>query len=272
MRRIGLIAGGGQLPVRIVEKCRREGDHIITVAIENHADDILPMADNVIRMGATGKIIDFFRANDVTELVMAGPVKRPSLTEIRPDGWGTKFLFRSGAGLLGDDGLLSAIARELEKEGFRIIGAADILDEVIASAGLMAGPEPSSDNLSDIERGIAVLEALSPVDVGQAVVIQSGLVLGVEAIEGTDALIRRCAALRREGPAPVLVKGPKTSQDRRVDLPTIGIETFRALKETGFAGAAVGQGGTMVMERPEVEAFCKESGLFLYGFQTPEKV
>ena len=124
MRKIGLIAGGGTLPVRIIEACKAAGHQITTVALSNHADDVLPFADAVLRMGAAGDIISHFRAADVTELVMAGPVRRPSLSEIRPDAWGAKFLFRSGAGLLGDDGLLTAIAKALEKEGFQVIGAA----------------------------------------------------------------------------------------------------------------------------------------------------
>lgn len=272
MRRIGLIAGGGRLPVRIVDACRNAGHHVVTVAIENHADEILPKADLVVRMGAAGRIIDFFREAEVDELVMAGPVRRPSLAEIRPDGWGARFLFRSGAAMLGDDGLLSAISKELEKEGFRIIGADELLGDALASEGLIAGKEPDGTAQADITRGIEVLAAMAPVDVGQAVVVQSGLVLGVEAVEGTDELIRRTAGLRREGPPPVLVKAPKPQQDRRLDLPTVGATTVRALVEHGFAGLAIEAGGVMLMERDEVIGTVEESGIFLYAFPPPAKV
>jgi hypothetical protein len=269
MRKIGLIAGGGQLPVRIVDACRRAGHSIVTVAIENHADEILPQADLVVRMGAAGRIIEFFREAGAEELVMAGPVRRPSLAEIRPDGWGAKFLFRSGAAMLGDDGLLSAISRELEKEGFRIIGADDLLDDALAEDGLIAGREPGEEARADISRGISVLAALAPVDVGQAVVVQSGLILGVEAVEGTDELIRRTAKLRREGPPPILVKAPKPQQDRRLDLPTVGAATARSLAESGFAGLAIEAGGVMLMEREDVVRIVDEAGMFLFAFPPP---
>ncbi|MEQ9325682.1 MAG: UDP-2,3-diacylglucosamine diphosphatase LpxI [Rhodospirillales bacterium] len=269
MRRIGLIAGGGRLPVRIVDACRKAGHQVVTVAIENHADDILPQADLVVRMGAAGRIIDFFREAGVDELVMAGPVRRPSLAEIRPDGWGARFLFRSGAAMLGDDGLLSAISKELEKEGFRVIGADELLGDALAGEGLIAGEEPDSAARADITRGIGVLAAIAPVDVGQAVVVQSGLVLGVEAVEGTDELIRRTAGLRRDGPPPVLVKAPKPQQDRRLDLPTVGATTVRALVAHGFAGLAIEAGGVMLMERDEVMREIEQNGMFLYAFPPP---
>ncbi len=269
MRKIGLIAGGGTLPVRIIEACKAAGHQITTVALSNHADDVLPFADAVLRMGAAGDIISHFRAAGVTELVMAGPVRRPSLSEIRPDAWGAKFLFRSGAGLLGDDGLLTAIAKALEKEGFQVIGAGDLLSDILAGDGQLAGPLPDAEAEADIRRGIDVLAALAPVDVGQAVVIQAGLVLGVEAVEGTDALIRRCGLLKREGAGPVLIKAPKQQQDRRVDLPTVGLSTVQAMIENGFSGLAVEAGGTMIMEREAVIETADKAGFFLFGF-SPE--
>jgi DUF1009 family protein len=267
--RLGILAGGGLLPGHIARQCHEQGREVFIIAFEQQADpDVVgPWPHAWVRLGAAGTAIDRLREAGVEDIVMAGPVRRPSLAELRPDGRALRFLAR-GALKGGDDGLLSAIVRTLEEdEGFRIVSVQDVAGGLMPGDGPLGALAPGAEDDVDIRRGIAVLEALGSVDVGQAVVVQAGVVLGVEAIEGTDALIRRCGGLRREAKGPVLVKLAKAGQENRVDLPTIGPATVAACREAGFAGIAVEAGRSLVVERETVVALADAAGLFVVGLR-----
>ena len=166
---------------------------------------------------------------------------------------------------LGDDTLLGAVASELEREGFRIVSPGDLLDGYLAASGPYGAHAPDAAASEDIARGFEVVRAIGALDVGQAAVVQHKVVLGVEAAEGTDALIGRCAALQRPGAGAVLVKAPKPGQDRRFDLPVIGAETVRAAAEAKFSGIAVEAGGAFVFERDELVRIADRDALFVVG-------
>ena len=183
---------------------------------------------------ATG--LALLRENRVTELVLAGGMRRPSLAALRPDWRAARLFARIGYRALGDDGLLSAVVRELEQEGFRVVGADQLLDQAPRAGGTARPAPPGCSKRKPISSaGCASPGALGALDIGQAVVVQQGLVLGVEAIEGTDELLRRCAALRREGPGGVLVKVEKPGQEPRADRPTIGPRTVLLAAESRIA-------------------------------------
>jgi hypothetical protein len=184
---------------------------------------------------------------------------------IRPDWRAAKFFAKVGYRMLGDDGLFSAIAKELEIEGFRVVGAHELLDTASAPEGPLGRLAPDADADADIARGIAIARAVGALDIGQAVVVQQGLVLGVEAIEGTDALLRRCAGLRRDGPGGVLVKVEKPGQESRIDRPTVGPQTVRLAAEAGLRGIAVEAGATLLVDRDEVIRAADAAGLFVVG-------
>jgi DUF1009 family protein len=219
------------------------------------------------RIGAAATIIDLLRAHEVREVVLAGGVRRPSLTSLRPDWRAAKFYARVGYRALGDDGLLSAIVKEFEREGFRVVGADQLLPAASLPVGLLGQHSPDTDAGADIERGLAVARAIGALDVGQAVVVQQGLVLGVEAIDGTDALLRRCADLRREGLGGVLVKIAKPGQEQRADRPTIGPQTVVLAAAGGLRGIAAEAGATLVLDRDEVIRAADAAGLFVVGIR-----
>jgi hypothetical protein len=182
---------------------------------------------------------------------------------------GVRFFAKIGKAALGDDGLLSAVTRELEEEGFRIVAPDAILADLVAARGVYTKSAPDETAERDIARAIEVARGLGRLDVGQAVVVQAGIVLGVEAIEGTDALLARCAGLRRDAPGGVLVKMRKPMQDRRVDLPTIGVETVRGAVVAGLRGIAIEAGGSLVIDRARVVAAADDAGLFVVGVEIP---
>jgi UDP-2,3-diacylglucosamine hydrolase len=265
--RLGIVAGGGRLPQRLVESCRAAGRDVFVLALEGAAEPetVRGVPHAWCRIGAAVKGLSLLRENNVTELVLAGSVRRPSLGTLRPDWRAAKLFARIGYRSLGDDGLLSAIVSELEKEGFRVIEPDQLLDGELVGTGPLGTVQPNPQSKADIERGLRIACALGALDIGQAVVVQQGLVLGVEAIEGTDGLLRRCVALRREGPGGVLVKIEKPGQERRADRPTIGPRTVALAAEAGLAGIAVEAGATIVLDRDEVIGAADLAGLFVVG-------
>jgi len=203
--KLGILAGGGGLPARLVEACRASGRPVFVLAFEGQTD---PAAVRGVdhawaRLGAAGNSLEVLRAAGVRELVMAGAITRPSLSELRPDLRGVRFFAKVGASGLGDDGLLRAIVDTLEtEEGFRVIGIDDVMDGLLAPIGCIGALSPDEEAARDIARGVAVARALGAVDVGQAVVVQQGIVLGLEAAEGTDRLLARCKDCAGRDPVP----------------------------------------------------------------------
>ena len=270
--KLGIIAGQGQLPARIIEVCRQTGREFFVVALEGQTDPTIVTGTPHIwaRLGAAARTIGGLREAGVEEVVLAGAVTRPSLTALRPDRRSAGLLARLARSGLGDDGLLSAVVSELEDEGFRVVGADDILADMVAVLGPYGIYAPDDQARADIAVGIGVARALGRLDVGQAVVVQQGVVLGVEAIEGTDALIARSGTLRREGSGGVLVKLKKPSQERRVDLPTIGAATVSAAAAAGLRGIAVEAGGSLVLDPEAVARRADDAGLFVIGVAAAE--
>lgn len=265
--KLGIVAGAGDLPARLVETCRAQGRPFFVLALTGEADPAVlagvPHAS--VRLGAAAEGLRILRENGVDELVMAGAVRRPSLASLRPDWRAAKLFARIGLRALGDDGLLRAIVKELETEGFRVVSVDSVLGTLLAPEGQLGQFAPDPQALSDIKRGIEVARALGHLDIGQAVVVQQGIVLGVEAVEGTDALIARAGTLRREGPGGVLVKAMKPGQERRADLPSIGPRTVAACTAAGLRGIAVEAGATLIVDRAAAVEAADRAGIFIVG-------
>jgi UDP-2,3-diacylglucosamine hydrolase len=267
-RRLGILAGGGALPGKVAAAARAAGREVFLVGLEGFADPsvLAPWKHAMARLGAGGRILSLLRAEGCEDLVLVGPVRRPSLLDLRPDAEGARIVARVGrAAFGGDDGLLAAVVRVLGEEGFRVLGAHEILTEAVAPKGLLTAAAPDAQASVDVARGVEVARALGAVDVGQSCVVQQGIVLAVEAAEGTDAMLARVGTLRRPGPGGVLVKLVKPGQDRRADLPTIGPDTVLAAAAAGLRGIAFEAGGTILAERPAMVAEAERTGLFLLG-------
>jgi len=265
--KLGILAGGGELPVRLVAACREQGREHFLLGLEGHANpaDFPDVPQAWIRLGEAGRGFEILHQQNCIEVVMAGPVRRPTLRELRPDWRTVRFFSRVGMKALGDDSLLRSVISELESEGFRIVGAHSILGDLLAVEGVWGRHAPDEQAEADIARGIEVARGLGLLDVGQSVVVQQGIVLGVEAIEGTDALIARCGGLKRDGDGGVLVKIAKPGQERRADLPTIGPDTVASCAAAGLRGIAVEAGSAIVVNREEVIRAADQTGLFLTG-------
>lgn len=266
--KLGIVAGGGPLPGLIARACRGTGREVMIVAFEGETDPetCAGLPHRWLRMGAVGALLDTLKRAGCREVVLAGPVHRPSLSAIRPDLRGMRLMGRIAAALgKGDDALLSLVVEELEGEGFTVVGADDVIAELRAPPGVMGRHAPDEEARRDIAVGVEAARALGAQDVGQAVVVQEGAVIGVEAAEGTDGLVARCASLQRPGPGGVLVKMKKPRQERRADLPTIGPDTIDGAARAGLRGVAVEAGETLILERGETVARADARGVFLVG-------
>lgn len=267
--KLGVIAGGGELPGRIVATCRAAGRPVFVAAIAGAcAAETVDGADHGwFEVGHVGRLLDALRHAGCTEIVLAGSVPRPDFGSLKPDWQGLKLLPRLlAAAAKGDDAILRALVGFLEEQGFKVIGADDVVAGLVAPAGLIGAVAPTPADMDDITRAVRVARALGALDVGQAAVVRTGLVLGVEAAEGTDALLARCAGLAAPGRGGVLVKLPKPGQERRVDLPTIGAATVRNAAAARLNGVAVQAGGALILDRKEVGRAADATGLFILGF------
>ena len=272
--KLGILAGNGELPSRLIRACRQQDRDFFVIAFEDQtpADLVADTPHAWVRLGAAGKAVALLRGAGVQEVVMAGSLHRPSIAALRPDLWAAKVLAKAGARAWGDDGLLSAIVHELEEgEGFRVVAPESLLPGELATPGSYGRISPDDQAKSDIARGIVIAQALGRLDVGQGVVVQQGLVLAVEASEGTDAMLARCKNLSREGPGGVLVKVRKPGQERRVDLPTIGVGTVKAAAAAGLRGIAVEAGGALVIDREGVAGAADKVGLFVVGVASEKR-
>ena len=274
MRKLGIIAGGGALPGQIVAACRDTGRPHFVLAFEGSADPASFAGSPVewIRASGISKALDIARREEVEELVLVGGIQRPSMLDLMRDVRSAKFLAKVGTRMMGDDNLLSAVVREIEEsEGFRVIGPEIILEDILATSGSYGAVEPDTDDKADIARGIVAVQTMGALDIGQGAVIQNGRILGVEGAEGTDRLIERCAEfVSKDGPGGVFVKAPKPSQERRIDLPAVGLSTLQNAVRAGLRGIAVEAGGVLVLDRQEMTAEADRAGVFFFGFDAAD--
>lgn len=262
-----VIAGGGILPRKVADNFDPSGERIFFLAFRNITDPeiVAGRHHEWLELGEIQKAIDAMHRNNVGKVVMAGPIQRPALSSLALDTRALKMLAKGGLKVFGDDGLLSLVAKEIEKEDIKIIGIEEILSGVLTKEGLLAGPAPTKNSWDDIKRGLHVLNNLGPCDVGQSVAVQEGLVLAVEAIEGTDKMIERAGGLKRNVSGPILIKISKVNQDKRVDLPTAGPETVNNAIRAGFQGLALEANNSLLLDKDRVLKIAEKNAFFVIG-------
>lgn len=265
--RLAIVAGGGPMPRQLAEAALAAGRDVFILSLDGVTDpataDGLPGA--TVGIGQLGRAIDILHREKVTEVCMIGPVKRPSLSSMGLDARAIGLLPKLLRRGRGDDSLLRIVVDELEGEGFRVVGAHEVEAGLLAPTGRLGRHAPDEEAEGDIALGVRVARMLGALDVGQAVVVQQGQVIGVEAVEGTDRLLDRCAELRLAGRGGVLVKLKKPQQERRADLPTVGTETVAKAVAAGLAGIAIEADQTLLVDRAATIEACDRNGLFLVG-------
>lgn len=267
IEKLGIIAGAGHLPRLLAERCLGKNIEPFIVGFSGQTDsDLLKNHKHVSAgLGQAGKIIKALKQEKVQDLVLIGSIKRPSWNEIKPDLKGIEILSRIGLKTLGDNGLLTALKKEFEREGLQVHGIQKFFPEFLTPHGAITKGTPSKEQWKDIKQGFYITQELGKLDIGQAAIIQNGLVLGVEAIEGTDKLIQRCGILHRKGTGGVLIKTCKPQQDRDLDLPTIGIETIESVQKAGLSGIAIHAGESIIIDKDDVAKRADQYNIFIVG-------
>jgi len=267
---LGIIAGAGALPLDVARRARRDGREVFILGFRGLAEPgISDFPHDWMRWGQIGRMLRLLRRAGCRDVVIIGGARRPTLWSLRIDDGLIRhapLIYRLTRG--GDDAVLSRVVRFFEAQGFRVRGAHEVAADLTAPAGLMTGAAPRPADTRDIEKAVAILDALGPHDVGQAAVVARGYALAIEAAEGTDAMLRRCADLRQWGLSHrhgVLVKTPKPGQEIRVDMPTIGPRTVELAAEAGLAGIAVACGRVLLADPAEMIAQADKRGLFVTG-------
>jgi UDP-2,3-diacylglucosamine hydrolase len=271
---VGLIAGGGVMPFAVAKSLTARGIDSVMFALKGACDPEAAehFRHHWISVGQFGRAERLFRAENCRDLIFIGTLVRPALSEIRLDWKTLRVIGRVWTAFRGgDDHLLSSIGRILEQDGFRMVGIKDVAPDLLMPEGCVTRRTPDKDAEADIARGQDVLRAIGPFDIGQAVVVIDGHVVGVEDIEGTDGLLARIARLRSEGrirartARGVLVKAPKSGQDLRFDLPTVGPRTVEGAAAASLAGIAVAAGNTIAAEPQAMIESADATGLFVTG-------
>ncbi|PZQ45062.1 MAG: DUF1009 domain-containing protein [Micavibrio aeruginosavorus] len=271
--KLGIVAGGGTLPEKLLEFCDSRNIETFTIGFENQTDPRIleGRAHMMTRIGAAGSIIKILKDKSYQDLVLIGSIRRPHLSEMRPDLYTAAFFAKLGLRALGDDNLLKAVHGALAQEGFTLHGIHELMQDLLMPEGILGRAKPSKAHQADIDAGFGIAKAIGALDIGQSIVIQDGIVLGVEGVEGTDELIRRCAEYRRTRDGGILVKTCKPEQDRKIDMPTIGPQTIALCASLGYSGVAVEAASALMVDMQQSIQMADESKLFLIGVRAPAR-
>ena len=275
-QKLGVIAGNGALPGLVVEAARKQGYEVCVIGIINAYDPMLEIHHEA-HLQRLGKTLSIIKKNNCTEVVIVGGVTRPNLLSFVPDFETMKFYARVALEArkngIGDDTVLRILVSVFEEHGITIRAANDIIEDIMAPTGVMTKSKPTKNNDIDINRGQIVTDTIGELDIGQCCVVCRGQVLAVEGPEGTDEMLKRVAHLstsmrgsvrKREG---VLVKLPKPNQDRRIDMPTIGLTTIENASLAGLSGIAFAGEATQLIDADACVKRADELGMFLIGLK-----
>ncbi len=266
---LGLIAGGGQFPLLVLKGAQQQGYTVAAVGFDKETSPAVDQAADQsirIKLGQLGKMIKFLAGQKVTEVVFAGPINKPGAFDIRPDLRAIKLLLNLGS--RNDNSLLSAVARELEKENLKIVSALNFVPDLVSPSGVLTRRKPSQGENQDIIFGWPLIKKIGSMDIGQCLVVKERVVVAVEAIEGTDATILRGGELAREG--FTVIKTFKPGQDNRIDLPALGLGTIETMIRAGASCLAYESGNSLFFDRTEAIRLADRHKIAVVGISSDQ--
>lgn len=270
--RYGLIAGNGRFPLLALESAQRLGHDVTVIAIEEEASrevEARARRCHWISLGQLGKLIDILKQEGISDVVMCGQVKHAKIfSSIRPDWRLAKLL--ASLPWKNTDGLIGGVIKVLEAEGIHLRDSTSLLKPLLAAEGVMTARKPDKDELRDVDYGRRVADALAGFDVGQSVAICERACVAVEAMEGTDAMLRRAAGLVN-GRRMAMVKVARRREHLLFDVPVVGLATVPVMRETGTTVLAVEAGRTLMLDREEMLRSANDAGIAIVGLAPPVK-
>lgn len=261
--RLAIIACGGALPV-VLHKAH---PNAMVITLDGIESDLTALS-HPHRLEEIGVMFTSMKVEGVTDVIFAGSLTRPKLNPMEFDGEMQAIAPRlMQAMALGDDGLLRTVIAVFEEQGFTVLGVNDLMPQLVAGSDLALGPKPTEQDEADIARAVEILEGISPLDIGQGCAVAGGQCLGIETVQGTDALLRFVGETpdryRRDGLRGVYVKASKKGQDLRMDMPTIGTETVQRVAKAGLAGMVVEADRVLILDRFATLQAAKDAKIFL---------
>lgn len=270
LKRVGIIAGSGQLPELLASRLEQSSISPYIIALDGIAEPSLYQTREhaVIPVGMAGSMISWLKQNGIRDILMTGALKRPEWSKLKVDPRGlrvlTKILLKKS---MGDDALLKTLRRELESEGFVLRGVQEFVPELLAPEGILGAVAPLPEDRDSIQLGFNAAKEHGRQDKGQAVVVQQDTVIGLEGADGTRALMLRAGGIKSQGRGPILVKVCKPQQDKALDMPTIGEQTVETARNSGFSGIVVEAGETLIIDLQKVVELCNLYNMFLIGIR-----
>ncbi len=267
---IGLIAGGRQFPIMVAEGVKARGSRLVVAVFTGHSNmDVIPYADvwKELKLGKLSQLVDFFKSNGVDQIIMAGTINKPKVMDVRYfDMRAIKLLFKQKN--KGDSAILGTLAAEMAREGMPVVSAHEYLPDLVTPHGVLTAREPNEREWEDLEFGWRIAKELGRMDIGQCLVVREGIVSAVEALEGTDATIRRGCELGGNG--CVVIKIFKPGQQVQVDLPSLGMDTIKAMAEGGAICLGVEAGKSLFFDRERAVSFAQEHGIAIVGLSSDQ--
>lgn len=264
---LAIFAGRGILPKMLIDDCQKKGRPFSVFLLEGEKYEIDYSSFNPIKMryGEVERFLAAMRENNIKDLVFVGGVTKPNFSSLKVDKRGTILLAKILASkILGDDAVLRAVIKFFEKEGLRIVPINELLLDLAPKKSILSKIQPSKEEMADIEIAVKAIKAMSHFDIGQSVVVAQKQIIAVEALEGTDRMILRCADLPVEyNKEAILVKLKKSNQSSKADLPTIGVSTVNNCYASRIKGIAIQSGSTLIIDRDQVISLVNKLGMFL---------
>ena len=271
--KLGIIAGSGPFPPYVVRRCRETDQPVFVIGLGGNADpsDFVGVPNRFVRPGATRTMVRLLRDEGVRDIVMIGGIKRPTPFLFWPDLYALWWIAKYGLKVIwsGDEAILKGLVWFAESHGFRVRSVETVVPDVLAIEGAFGSIAPDAQALEDIGLGIDAARRVGARDDGQGAVVAHGKIIGEEDKRGTDALIARVAREHAAGTGGILVKVTKPGQQRKIDLPTIGVATVEKAHAAGLRGIAVEAGGAIVVDHEAVGAAADLAGLFVVGIRVP---
>lgn len=262
-KKLGIFAGRGQLPQILIDDCVKKNRQFVLFLLEGekYENDYSEFNPTVIAYGEMERFLKILSENSVKELVFIGGVTKPNFSQLKVDKTGAILLAKILANkILGDDAVLSAVLKFFETRGFKVLRIEQLLDCVVSTKGVLTQIKPNSEDLEEIALGKKAINHFSHFDVGQGIVVAQRQIIAIEALEGTDAMIKRCQDLRQNS---ILVKMKKKRQNAKVDLPTIGVETIKNCAKSNIKGIAIQASSTLIIDKEKVIETANELGIFI---------
>ncbi|NDV20193.1 UDP-2,3-diacylglucosamine diphosphatase LpxI [Pseudodesulfovibrio sp. JC047] len=268
VKTIGLIAGGMQFPVLVAEGVKAKGHKLVVAGFTGHTNmDVVPLADvwMELKLGKLNKLVNYLKSNGVENVIMAGTIEKPKVMDIRHlDMRAVKLVL--GKKNRGDSALLNLISGEFEKEGMPVVPAHEFLPELLTPEGVLTTREPNDREWSDLRFSWRIAKELGRMDVGQCLIVREGIVAAVEALEGTDAAIKRGCEFGGNG--CVVVKVFKPGQQEEVDLPSLGMDTLKVMAKGKATCLGIEAGKSLFFDREAALAYADQAGISIVGLRT----